>query len=124
MITNHHLHCFPFQSFKNLTIFCQSHPPWHHSQLHQSLNFGLRQGACLIQKKYQYLIIVCMHTHWIFSFNLSQACLLWSCFWKQAFSFFWPVYVVGNPSTSSQKLNFMSLIGHAECLRHPHPISM
>ena len=94
------------------------------AQLHQSLNFGLRQGACLIQKKYQYLIIVCMYTHWIFSLNLSQACLLRSCFWKQAFSFFWPVYVVGNPSTSSQKLNFMSLIGHAECLRHPHPISM
>ena len=94
------------------------------SLLHQSLNFGLRQGACTIQNKFKYFVIVCICTHWIFRLNLSQACLLKNCFLKQAFTVFWPVFVVGNPTTSSEKYNFIPFTGHAESLRNPDSISM
>ena len=63
---------------------------------------------------------VCLQTHWIFSFDLSQACLFDNCFWKQTFTVFWSVFVVRNPTTSSQKYKFSPLADYIMSLRNPN----
>ena len=62
--------------------------------------------------------------HWIFNFDQSQTCWDGNCFCKQTFSIFLPVFVVGKPSTSSQKHNFIPFASFAESLRKLNYISM
>ena len=81
------------------------------SQLHQTLHFSPRQRSRWIQTNYLVSIEPSFVTHYIFNLNHSQACLVGNCFWKQAFTFFWPVFVVGNPSTSSEKHKFFPHAG-------------
>ena len=92
--------------------------------LHQSMNFSPRQRSCWILNIHPILIDGCLNTHWIFNFDQSQTCWDGNCFCKQTFSIFLPVFVVGKPSTSSQKHNFIPFASFAESLRKLNYISM